>query len=57
MHKTPHKYSHQNLFAIIRRLPAPTKAIVQLEYQEKLYLEIPLVASNAHILTPLFCQF
>ena len=33
-----HKYSHQNLFVIISRLPAPTKVFLQLEHNIELML-------------------
>ena len=56
------KYSHQNLSVVICRLQVPTKVFLQLEhhiellfqYKEKLYLEMPVVTSNAHISTSLF---
>ena len=31
-HKVPYKYSHQNLLVAIRKLPAPTKAFLELEH-------------------------
>ena len=60
------KYSHQNLFVIICRLPASKKVFLQLEHHIELmlhlqnqylglrYLEMSLVASNAYISPPLF---
>ena len=30
--ETEHKYSHQNLLVVIRRLPLPTKVFLQLEH-------------------------
>ena len=60
---TNHLFIH--LLVIICRSPSPTKVFLQPEhktelllqlynqYQGKLYLEMPLVASNVHILTTL----
>ena len=38
--ETVHKCSHQNLFVIICRLPAPTKIFLQLEYHIELLLHM-----------------
>ena len=35
-----HKYSHQNLFVIICRLPAPTKVFLQVEDHVELLLHL-----------------
>ena len=58
----PHKFPHQNLFAITCTLPAPRKVFLQLELDtwkinitgNFIYLEMPLIASNTHISRPLF---
>ena len=36
----PHKFSHQNLFVITSRLPAPTKVFLQLEHNTELLLHL-----------------
>ena len=38
--ETVHKYSHQNLFVIIYRLPTPAKVFLQLEYHIELLLHL-----------------
>ena len=36
----PKKFSHQNLFVITCRLPAPTKVFLQLEHNTELLLHL-----------------
>ena len=38
--ETIHKYSHQNLFVIIYRLPAPKKELLRLEHHIEQLLEL-----------------
>ena len=38
--ETVHKYAHQNLYVIISRLLAPTKAFLQMEHHIELLLHL-----------------